>query len=170
MRVFERGLELYAEGETRHQISKLRLCDAFRPFFELRDPDGYLAIMTILGSDPLVELALVCGNTSPRRWGYRYCSAQVRDICTISSKCTKVGRQGLFLILTKEPSDDIAVPGAGYTFGQLQLPLALGDFESLEWRHKPVLHLHLTQEVTQGLGEVEQSIRQALEHACTAAR
>lgn len=40
--------------------------------------------------------------------------------------------KGLFLILTGEPVEDIAIPGAGYTFRQLQLALALGDFDSLE--------------------------------------
>jgi len=53
-----KGLELYAEGETRQQISTLSLSDAFRTFFELRKPEGYLAIIAFLNSNPLVELAL----------------------------------------------------------------------------------------------------------------
>ena len=67
--------------------------------------------------------------------------------------------KGLFLILTSEPAEDIGIPGAGYTFGQLQLALALGDFESLEARHKLVMRLHLTQGLEQGLTELEQPIQ-----------
>jgi len=68
--------------------------------------------------------------------------------------------KGLFLILTSEPTEDIVIPGAGYTFGQLQL--ALGDFESLESRQKLVVGLHLAQGLEQGLAEVEQAVQQAL--------
>jgi transaldolase / glucose-6-phosphate isomerase len=54
VRVREKGVELYAEA----QISTLSLSDAFRTFFELREADGYLAIITYLGGDPFVEAAL----------------------------------------------------------------------------------------------------------------
>jgi hypothetical protein len=52
VRAREKGVELYAEAETRHQVSTLSLSDAFRTFFELREADGYLAIITYLGGDP----------------------------------------------------------------------------------------------------------------------
>jgi hypothetical protein len=63
------------------------------------------------------------------------------------------------LILTSEPAEDIGIPGAGYTFGQLQLILALSDFESLGSRHMLTVHLHCTQGLEQGLSEVEQVVR-----------
>jgi glucose-6-phosphate isomerase len=166
VRVREKATELYAEGETRHQISTLSLCDAFRTFFELKNTDGYLAIITFLGSHALVDAALgrlreqlasqlgipVLLSTGPR---YLHYFEQVY----------KGGpAKGLFLILTSEPTDDIVIPGAGYTFGQLQLALALGDFESLESRQKLVVRLHLTQGLEQSLAEVEQAIQQALGH------
>ena len=59
------------------------------------------------------------------------------------------------MILTTEPAEDIGVPGAGYTFGQLQLALALSDFESLESRRKLVMQLHCIQGLEQGLSELE---------------
>jgi hypothetical protein len=70
--------------------------------------------------------------------------------------------KGLFLILTGEPGQDVAIPGARYTFGQLQLALALGDLDALESRQKLVIRLHLTRSVEQGLTDVEQVIQQAL--------
>jgi hypothetical protein len=78
--------------------------------------------------------------------------------------------KGLFLILTGEPTEEIVIPGAGYTFGQLQLALAQGDFESLELRHKLVIRVHLAQGLEAGLGELEQAIQQALEDTRTPGR
>jgi hypothetical protein len=66
---------------------------------------------------------------------------------------------GLFLILTSEPGEDIGIPGAGYTFGQLQLALALSDFESLELRRMRVVQLHCTQGLERGLSELENLVR-----------
>ena len=78
--------------------------------------------------------------------------------------------KGLFLILTSEPTEDIAVPGAGYTFGQLQLALAMADFECLDSRQKLVVRLHLTQGLQQRLAEVEQAVQQALGNIRNTAR
>jgi transaldolase/glucose-6-phosphate isomerase len=66
---------------------------------------------------------------------------------------------GLFLILTADPADDIGIPGAAYTFGQLQLALALSDFESLVSRRLMAIHMHFTQGMEGGLAEVEQLVR-----------
>jgi glucose-6-phosphate isomerase len=164
VRVHERGMELYAEGETRHQVSTLSVSDAFRTFFDLRAADGYLAIITFLSSHPFVDAALgrlreqlasklgipVLLSSGPR---YLHYFEQVY----------KGGPpKGLFLILTSEPAEDIVIPGAGYTFGQLQLALAMGDFESFESRQKLVVRIHLTQGLEQSLAELEQVIQQAL--------
>jgi hypothetical protein len=65
---------------------------------------------------------------------------------------------GLFLILTSEPAEDIGIPGAGYTFGQLQLALALGEFESLVSRRMLTGQLHFTHCLEIGLAEVEQVV------------
>ena len=73
--------------------------------------------------------------------------------------------RGMFLILTSEPAHDIEIPGAGYSFGKLQLALALGDFESLESRRKLVVHLHLAEGVERGLEQLEQLVQHALRNA-----
>jgi len=61
-------------------------------------------------------------------------------------------------MLTSEPTADVAIPGAGYTFGQLQMALALADFESFEARRKLAMRLHLTQGLEQGLIDIEQTL------------
>ncbi len=39
---------------------------------------------------------------------------------------------GLFIIITSETADDLAIPGASYTFGVLETAQAVGDFTSLD--------------------------------------
>ncbi len=50
---------------------------------------------------------------------------------------------GVFLMVTAEPSDDLAVPGAPYSFGVLELAQAVGDFDSLDRLARRGVHLHL---------------------------
>lgn len=161
VRVHEEGIELYAEGETRQEISTLNLSEAVRTFLQLKNPDGYLAILAFLDENPAVQSDLsslreqlvsklglpVLLSFGPR---YLHCFGQVY----------KGGPpKGLFLLLTSEPKEDIDIPGAGYSFGQLQLALALADFESLASRKRPVIRLHLTQGAEQGLAQLAQVVR-----------
>jgi hypothetical protein len=48
--VREKEIELYAEGETRQQISALNMTEALRTFFGLRHPQGYIALLPFAGS------------------------------------------------------------------------------------------------------------------------
>jgi len=58
-RVLEKGLRLYAEGETRLQISTLNLSEALRTFLELRRSNGYLAIIPFIdGNNPEAQTML----------------------------------------------------------------------------------------------------------------
>jgi transaldolase / glucose-6-phosphate isomerase len=155
-RIQEAGLELYAEGPTRQEISTLSLADALRTFFALKNPDGYLAILAFVGQNPAEEatlrflreqLASKLGIPVLLSFGPRYLH--------YFGQVYKGGpSKGLFLMLTGEPDQDIAIPGAGYSFGQLQLSLALGDFESLTGRKKFAVRLHLTQGIEQGLAQL----------------
>jgi glucose-6-phosphate isomerase len=70
--------------------------------------------------------------------------------------------KGLFLLLTASPATDLAIPGADYSFGQLQLALAQGDFESLGRPRRPVIRLHLSCGAEQGLIQLETILNNAL--------
>jgi hypothetical protein len=72
--------------------------------------------------------------------------------------------KGLFLMLTGEPAADLAIPGARYSFGQLQLALAMGDFQALARHNKPIVRLHLTQGAERGLPQLEQVIQHSLKN------
>jgi transaldolase/glucose-6-phosphate isomerase len=70
--------------------------------------------------------------------------------------------KGLFLLITAEPAKDLPIPGASYSFGQLQMALALGDFDSLVRRGRPVMRLHLAGGADQGLLQLETMLKNAL--------
>jgi transaldolase/glucose-6-phosphate isomerase len=72
--------------------------------------------------------------------------------------------KGLFVILTAESGRDIPVPGAGYSFGQLQMALARGDFEALYQRDQQVLWLHFAQDAEQGFSCLDSALALALAH------
>ena len=69
---------------------------------------------------------------------------------------------GMFLMITAEKSSDLAIPGAKYTFGQLEMAQALGDLESLGRLGKPALRLHLTEGAPAGLASLRRAVDQAL--------
>ncbi|MGD8328686.1 MAG: bifunctional transaldolase/phosoglucose isomerase [Acidobacteriota bacterium] len=54
---------------------------------------------------------------------------------------------GLFLQLTADSGEDIEVPGAGYTFGDLVRAQWLGDLAALQERGRRVLRVHLREAV-----------------------
>ena len=164
MRVRDAGVELFAEGNTRQEISTLSLTDSLRSFFELKSPGSYLAILAFVEQSSLVETAL-------ERLREQLVSSLAIPVLLVfgprylhySGQVFKGGpAKGIFLILTREPKQDIEIPGAGYSFRQLQLALALGDFESLESRRKFGVHLHLAEGVERGLVGLEQIVQSAL--------
>jgi transaldolase/glucose-6-phosphate isomerase len=167
VRVREGAVELFAEGETRQQISTLNMSEALRTFFGLRHREGYVAILPFLHSGEDQKQAL-------RRIRDRLESAlAVPTLLTPGPRYLQsVGQvylggppKGLFLLLTAAPAKDLAIPGADYTFGQLQLALALGEFESLGRRRTPVIRLHLSSGAEPGLNQLEAILSKALERS-----
>ena len=66
--------------------------------------------------------------------------------------CTRGGAaNGVFIQITAAEGEDLAIPGEPYTFGVLQQAQALGDFQSLAYRHRPAIRFHLGDDVRSGL-------------------
>jgi glucose-6-phosphate isomerase len=159
-RVRDKGIELYAEGEMRQHISTLSLGEALRTFVEAMPTGGYLAIITFASSSPETEAALgrIREHLAASRGIPVLLSSGPRYLRYFEQVYKGGPDKGLFLMLTSESTADVAIPGAAYTFGQLQTALALADFESLEIRRKLAMRLHLSQGLEQGLAEIEQAI------------
>lgn len=153
VRVREGGLSLYAEGVSRQNISTLSLTEALRTFLEQRQLNGYLAILNFLGRDPEVEAEFdaTCGLLASRLGIPAFSVDGARYLYSLGQLYKGGPETGLFLMLTCDSKQDIAVPGADYSFGQLHLASALGDFEALTAKQRPVLRLHLAQDMHDSL-------------------
>lgn len=164
VRVREGEVELHVEGETRRQISTLGMAHALGTFFDLREHDGYLALLPFFGMD------------ENRQAIFRRLRTQLESSLKVPVLLAPGPRylhafgqmfkggpaKGLFLLLTAEPARDISIPGASYSFGQLQMALALGDFDSLVCRNRPVVRLHLASGADSGLLQLETIFQNAL--------
>lgn len=64
------------------------------------------------------------------------------------------GNNGVFLILSADPKNDIKIPGQNYTFGQLCNAQALGDFQALESKGRRVIKVHLTQPLVESIEKI----------------
>jgi len=163
VRLSEVGISLYAEGRTRQEISTLRLADALQTFFELRRKEGYLALLAFIEWN--VENYQMLGRIRARltealgipvllECGPRYLHSL--------GQLLKAGPPtGMYLIITAAHQEDVAVPGAPYSFGQLLMAQALGDLESLQRRDKLVLRLHLQDGAAKGLAHLVPAVEQA---------
>jgi len=70
---------------------------------------------------------------------------------------------GQFLVVTAESTIDLAIPGASYTFGQLDRALALGEFEGLTQSDRFVMRIHLTGDIPVALKNLGHVVGQALD-------
>jgi transaldolase/glucose-6-phosphate isomerase len=171
-RISEAGIELYAEGPTRHEISTLSLADALQTFFEACRDEDYLALLAFLPSNSNMgaklhslrkHMARGLGITVRVSFGPRYLSS----LGQLYKGGPAIGR---FLMLTAAHAEDIPIPGAGYTFGQFQMAQALGDLAALGKHEKPVLRLHFLEGAEQGLAQLERVVERALAHVRRARR
>jgi transaldolase/glucose-6-phosphate isomerase len=65
---------------------------------------------------------------------------------------------GLFLQIVDEPSVDLDVPGAGFTFGQLIRAQSLGDYQALEQRGRRILRVNLGTDRAGGLRSLAEAV------------
>lgn len=171
-RLAEKGIELYTVEAVRHSISASRLPEALRSFLALRKPGDYLALLAYVDRSetqtrPLEALRATLSDRLrlPVLLGYG-----PRYLHSIGQLFKGGLPTGLFLILTAAKEEDLAIPGANYSFGQLQMAQAIGDFESLGRRGRPALRLHLTQGVGAGLTELRRVVETAVAASPSASR
>jgi transaldolase/glucose-6-phosphate isomerase len=69
---------------------------------------------------------------------------------------------GVFVILTHATADDIAIPGATFSFSELELSQAFGDMEALDAKGRSVVLLNLADSTVESLKDVAALIRDAV--------
>ena len=66
---------------------------------------------------------------------------------------------GLFIQVTGDDREDLAIPGSGYGFSTLKAAQALGDLQSLRDAARRVIRLHLNGKQSQGLQQLLQMVQ-----------
>jgi transaldolase/glucose-6-phosphate isomerase len=69
---------------------------------------------------------------------------------------------GVFLQVTCDDAEDLAIPGNGYTFGVVKAAQALGDLDVLARRGRRALRLHIGADVDAGLRSFGGAVTRAL--------
>jgi glucose-6-phosphate isomerase len=111
---------------------------------QVDDEHGYLAVQAYLDRWDLSayaglreQLARRTGRPVTFGWGPRFLHS--------TGQYHKGGpATGVFLQLTSDPHEDLAVPGRDFTFGEFIASQAAGDAQVLRDHGRPVLRLHLS--------------------------
>jgi glucose-6-phosphate isomerase len=119
---------------------------------------GYLAVMAYLDraadaslSEVREPLAARTGRPTTFGWGPRFLHS--------TGQYHKGGPStGVYLQITGDPIEDLAVPGREFTFGEFIAAQAVGDGQVLADAGRPVLRLHLTERGA-GLEQVQRALR-----------
>jgi transaldolase/glucose-6-phosphate isomerase len=69
---------------------------------------------------------------------------------------------GVFLQITCDHAQDLAVPGQKYSFGTVKAAQARGDFDVLAERGRRALRVHLGPDVKAGLAALHSAIERSL--------
>ncbi|MCA9471409.1 MAG: bifunctional transaldolase/phosoglucose isomerase [Nitrospirales bacterium] len=69
---------------------------------------------------------------------------------------------GVFIQVTCEDAEDLAIPGEPYTFGVLKAAQALGDLKSLTAKGRRVIRVHVRSDVLKDLARLEQAVEAGL--------
>jgi glucose-6-phosphate isomerase len=117
---------------------------------------GYLAVMAYVDRDTHAELSEVRKRLATRiarpttfGWGPRFLHS--------TGQYHKGGAPtGVFLQITTEPVQDLAIPGRSFTFGGFIQAQAVGDSSVLASHGRPVLRLHVREAA--GFDQIHQAI------------
>jgi hypothetical protein len=166
-RLQESGLQLFAEGRTRAEISTFSLIESLRSFFRLKELEGPLVLLIYLDRTPVVESALQkirerltihLGIPVLLSYGPRGLDQYPNLFGTTVS-------DALFIVLTSDYPIDIPVPGADYSFAQLHTALCLGEFEYLNHSDRWSVRINLTGNLAESLTNLEHAFDTALSHS-----
>ena len=152
-------LEVYA-SKALLADSRAKHTDIFRYLSsELREKE-YIALLAYLPNTPKVEAELKDLRASLRAgmnsattlsYGPRYLHS--------SGQLHKGGPDSaFFVILTTQAKNDINIIGEKYTFGQLEMAQAMGDFEALDSKNRRVLRIHLKHPLDKSLRYLNERI------------
>jgi transaldolase/glucose-6-phosphate isomerase len=151
---FEGGVEVLAsEPGDASTVDGASVAEALARWLDLRAEGGYVATLGYFDSGPERDAAVArlrerlgarTGLATTFGYGPRYLHS--------TGQLHKGGPEGgIYLVLTADPVEDLALEEGGFTLGTLLRAQALGDVRTLRERGRHVLHAHLGWDVESGL-------------------
>ncbi len=136
--------------------SQVKLNTLGQDVYSLLESNDYIAILPYVYPSAEVEKALLAlrdkvMNKTKRSVLFGY---GPRYLHSTGQLHKGDGNNGVFLILSADPQQDIKIPGQKYTFGQLCNAQALGDFQALQEKGRRVVKLHLTQPLLENIQKI----------------
>ncbi len=164
------GMTLYTDPRNAAELTEAvgsdkSLVNYLRMHLQRVQPGDYVALLAYIPMMP---------NHEARLQRIRHVVRDTRHVATClafgprflhsTGQAYKGGpNSGVFLQMTCDDAQDVAVPGQQYTFGVVKAAQARGDFQVLAERHRRALRVHLGPDVGQGLMALEAAVRQALD-------
>jgi transaldolase / glucose-6-phosphate isomerase len=134
--------------------------DALRAHLDTARPSDYVALMAYVTPDDTNEAALQRLRTAIRDhrkvattlgFGPRFLHS--------TGQLHKGGpNTGVFIQITCDDSEDVAIPGQPFTFSVLKRAQAAGDLQSLRSHGRRVIRLHVSGELRAGLDRLTESL------------
>lgn len=157
------GVKFYCNATTRARLEKTKpprgpslTSDYLAAFLDQARPGDYVALMPYLdpstGPKPLLRSIRMRFRDALRLattlgFGPRYLHS--------TGQLHKGGaNNGLFIQITADDLEDLAIPGEPYSFSVLKQAQALGDLESLESKNRRVVRFHLGKDAQGGLDQL----------------
>jgi transaldolase/glucose-6-phosphate isomerase len=165
----ESGIKLFADERNAENLTSLAAAD--------RSLTGFLrAHMNQLGAGDYFALLAYIEMNSAHEETLQLMRHAVRDSKRVAT-CLGFGPRflhstgqaykggpntGVFLQITCDDANDLAVPGQKYTFGTVKAAQARGDFQVLADRKRRALRVHLPKDVNAALATLRRALTEAL--------
>jgi transaldolase/glucose-6-phosphate isomerase len=162
----EGGLKLYADPADAPGLlaGGATLTACLRTLLGRLGEGDYFAVLAYLEMRPDYEEILQAIRTRVRdRRRVATCLGFGPRYLHSTGQAYKAGpNTGVFLQITCDDANDLAVPGLPYSFGVVKAAQARGDFQVLVDRGRRALRVHLSADVRSGLERLRQAIEEAL--------
>jgi len=161
----EAGIKLYCDPKTKAVLDRIRSSggraeSSIRSYLAahlgLFQPGNYFALMAFVQSTPAVGCIFQCMRGCLRDafnaattlgYGPRFLHS--------TGQLHKGGpNSGIFIQFTADDPEDVPIPGETYGFSTLKQAQALGDAIALREKGRPLIRLHLSGDIEEGLNKL----------------
>ena len=140
-------------GERLSLVQKPELTKAFQKLLKECSPGTYISLQAYLNPEPKISTGLEILRNILRDRSHAATTVGFGPRFLHSTGQLHKGGpdKGLFLQFVDQPSEDLAVPEKGYTFGDLIRAQAEGDYQALKSRNRRVLRIDLGEDAAASL-------------------